>query len=510
MRVSVLALLVLWIGVWGCSKQDTESELSDDIENHARFDLNDFVLEKLEQNRIVMVADAWHGRRLYLQSVIGILNYWLDANISDAASRGPRCPELILVLESDSLQVKDVEKYGVSHDPTDVLDIRHMGSTKFTTAKMEFYYDLGEIQKRVHEYNQTCGDDRRIKLSLFGPEKHLDLSNWSSAKREQFFVHERDEYSSQRLAAHLEQHPESKALVFYGEAHLERARLAKGIESEPAEGYFLAHYLTQTFGDNGGVYVLGQIQVGLGGGSFADLFAAPRMSYGLDNTVFPYEYHANDSGITAKDGWLVLFEQYAPSMPVYQIYSERLLRLVVHNLSEIADTANEFNRYYWGAVGAYLEMIPDSSSAKPYRLNSPRPDETIKAWQQWADTTDVGYVASIVSLDLWNRMVDRLSEADPSEVPYYIQRLNYSLGAQNALEWGENIPPPQDVAEQYREHLRIWRKEIVVERLVHMLWACTDEEREDAVAVLKKETGQEFKTAKEWMVWWSTDGFKGP
>jgi len=502
-----LILLVLLPAIAGCGR-NIESELEDHIAAHANYDVNGFVLEKLEQNRVVMVADAGHGVRLYLQSVLGILNHWLDTNIISASSESPICPELILVLEADSLQVKGIVEYGYSNDPYDVLDIGLLGAPQFTTAKLEYYHDLAELRKRIDQYNQTCRDDRQLSLSLFGPERPIEMDNWSVEKREQFFVYERDEFSSQRLAEHLKRHPESKTLVFYGESHLERARIAKGIESEPVEGYYLAHYLTETFGDNGGVYVLGQIQAGVGGGSYCRLFAAPRRSYGLDNTVFPYEYHANDSGITAKDGWLVLFGQYAPSMPLYQIYSEALLEFIVHNLPDLADTTNEFDRCYLSAAAAYLEMVPDTSSQKPYRLNSPNVIETIRAWQQWADTARVRYVASIESLDLWDRMVDRLAEADPSEVRPYIHRLNYSLGPRYALDWGEDMPPPREVAQHYREHLRIWRKEIVVERLVHMLWVCTDEECKAAVAVLKKETGREFTTAKEWMVWWSEDGYR--
>ncbi|MCP4685278.1 MAG: hypothetical protein GY867_07495, partial [bacterium] len=210
----------LLIAISSCGERDVEGELRDHIAENARYDVNQFVLEKLEQNRIVMLADAGHGVRLYLQSVIGILNHWLDTNIARAGSGDPICRNVILVLELDSLWVEAVEEYGESNDPDDVLYIGHLATEIFTTAKLEFYLDLGDLRRRIDEYNQSCSQDQPLNLSLFGPEKPIDMDNWSAEKREQFFVYERDEYSSQRLTAHLEQHPESRALVFYGNAHL--------------------------------------------------------------------------------------------------------------------------------------------------------------------------------------------------------------------------------------------------------------------------------------------------
>ena len=120
----------------------------------------------------------------------------------------------------------------------------------------------------------------------------------------------------------------------------------------------------------------------------------------------------------------------------------------------------------------------------------------------------MSFVKSIETLDLWNRVIDRLAQADTSDVANYLRLLKWSLGQQNALEWGGKMLPPQEIAEHYRSYIQECRQRLVVEQLVHLLWVCSDKEREAAVAVLKNETGQEFKTAKDWMVWWSTVGYR--
>ena len=506
-RVLLLLFLCLFLlGSEGCSNRDIESELSELVASSARYDVDNFVLEKLEQYRIVMMADEGHGERLYLQSVVSVLNNWLDANMKRADTDNPVCPDLIMVLEADSLQVKAMENYFASGDFRDVTELGHILAPQFTTAKLEFYQDLGKLSRRVEQYNQTRDRDRQIQLSFFGPEWPIDISNWSIAKREQFFLYERDEHSSQQLIDRLEQQPESKALVFYGRVHLERGLVTKSIEGKRVEGHYLAHYLTETFGD--GVCVLGQLAGRSVGGLYSGAFARPGKTYALDNTVFDYREDAYHLGVLSRDGWLVLFEDRSPSVSISQIHSSALVEFIVDNLSDIRDTSNEFYAGYWGGVNAYLELVPTSTPEPMDPKDTSHIVGAIEEWRQWCDTADMSFVRSIENLDLWNRVIDRLAQADTSKVANYLRLLKWSLGEHNALEWGDNMLPPQEIAEHYRSYIQEGRQRLVVEQLVHMLWVCSDKEREAAVAVLKNETGQEFKTAKDWMVWWSTVGYR--
>ncbi|MCK4462339.1 MAG: hypothetical protein KAW46_11085 [candidate division Zixibacteria bacterium] len=506
--LQVLFLSLVLLGSTGCSDHDIEGELSELIAANARHGVNNFVLEKLEQHRIVMLADAGHGQRLYLQSVVSFLNYWLDTNMQRADTGRPVCSDLILVLEADSLQVRATENYFTSGDFRDVTELGFIIASQSTSANLEFYHDLGELCRRIGKYNQTRDRDRQIRLSFFGPEKPIDISNWSGAKREHIFLFERDEYSSQRLVDLLEQHPESKALVFYGDAHLDRSLVNKGIGDKRAEGYYLAHYLTETFGGGGGVYVLGQVAGRSGGGRYYGVFARPGKNYALDNTAFDYREDSYNSGVLSRDGWLVLFDNFTPKVPLFQIHSSALVEFIIDNMSDIRDTTNDFYGAYWNTVGPYLELIPTTTPEPMDPKDTDRIMGAINEWQQWCDTADMNFVKSIESLDLWNRVIDRLAKADTSEVSHYLRLLKWSLGRHNALEWGDNMLPPQEIAEHYRSYLWECRQRLVVEQLVHLLWVCSDDEREAAFAVLKKETGQEFETAKEWMVWWSTVGYR--
>ncbi len=71
-------------------------------------------------------------------------------------------------------------------------------------------------------HNLRDDSSSKIFFDLIGPEKNINPSGWSFAKRDSFFVLERDEYSSTQIINTLKNNPDSKALIFYGSAHLNK------------------------------------------------------------------------------------------------------------------------------------------------------------------------------------------------------------------------------------------------------------------------------------------------
>jgi hypothetical protein len=103
------------------------------------------------------------------------------------------------------------------------------------------------LRHRVDAYNRNHSKSERISFDIFGPEKVIDLSNWTSEKRDHFFVYERDEYSSARVAELLDTIPDANAsFPFYDGAvyHFAAPRGRRHISmlfSENLVDYILGH-----------------------------------------------------------------------------------------------------------------------------------------------------------------------------------------------------------------------------------------------------------------------------
>lgn len=157
-----------------------------------------------------------------MKTVTDFLNYWTD-NLEkgikqDGNSEYPS--RLYLVLEADSEMVAGIYRFIESGNPYEVIDPDLFMGYQFTTGMIEFYYDLGRICKRIELINKTVPANKRVSFRIFGPEKIIDISNWTTEKRDQYFLKERDEYSSRQVIDLLEKDPDAKALIFYGGSHL--------------------------------------------------------------------------------------------------------------------------------------------------------------------------------------------------------------------------------------------------------------------------------------------------
>ena len=68
--------------------------------------------------------------------------------------------------------------------------------------------------------------------------------------------------------------------------------------------------------------------------------------------------------------------------------------------------------------------------------------------------------------------------------------------------WFQNDASPQERADSIWSCILRYRKTIIIENLINLLWIGSPNEIQDTLVVLENETGQLFKTAKEWTSWW--------
>ena len=493
------AVLLALLSQAVCSQQQRRDDLTNMIKQHAVWDPTQFVLDKLRTNRIVMVADFGHGVSLYYQIVISSLNSWASAweQQSSPNSQTPLPRKLFLVLEMDSVAVYSLHRYFETSNPLDVMKPECFVGNQFTTSTLEFYDDLRRFKNRVDSLNRSPSFRDHIAFEIVGPEKVVDLTTWTQQWSEKYFVNERDEFSSARIQRLLENAPDAKALVYYGGAHLERQKSAK-LGRNQGWGYYMAHYLSESFSSRGGVYTCGQLAVR--SISWVDpAIAMIGRTFAIDNSFLKGAAIAAGTSFIAVDG--VIFHDKVPTTPrhISSVLSENLVNLALGGMKTYNDSAKQYYRYILLNCMYYLARQAPRDWT-PERLSNVRSiDSAITAWNDWRKSSTLDFVDDISSLSYFKRLVDQIGNVDSRQSTQY-QDLLAQLGGFTV--W---LPPDASANERMKATLLAvnkYRKEIVIENLIHLLWVGTPSETRKAMSILTQETGQAFTTAKEWTSWW--------
>ena len=123
-------------------------------------------LDKIANNRVVMIADEGHGNYIFMRTITNFLNHWIKIFQEDNQAQNiPR--KLCLILESDSNQIKSIYKYFSSNNPYDLLNPEFIYGYQFTTAVIEFYDHLEKINYKVDSINKNLSDNSKITFKLF-------------------------------------------------------------------------------------------------------------------------------------------------------------------------------------------------------------------------------------------------------------------------------------------------------------------------------------------------------
>src|ERR1039458_4832157 len=179
--------IVVFVLLGGDASGQTErrNDLTALIRQHAVWDPADFILDKLKTNRIVMVADGGHGDPLYYRVVINSLNAWVSKH-EEAPNIKELPSKLFLYLEFDSTGANGLKRYFQNGNPVETMGPASFWGDQFTTGTLEFYGDLRNLRHRIDTYNSGRIGDAQIDFDIIGPEKEIDLSNWTTEKRDRF------------------------------------------------------------------------------------------------------------------------------------------------------------------------------------------------------------------------------------------------------------------------------------------------------------------------------------
>jgi hypothetical protein len=126
-------------------------------------------------------------------------------------------------------------------------------------------------------------------------------------------------------------------------------------------------------------------------------------------------------------------------------------------------------------------------------------EEAIRRWKRWHKSTKLDIVRDIENLTFWKRIIDWIGASQDPQAAQYEMLLGNLVGYK---VWFHAGAPPKPRAESYRRYLNQYRRPIVIENLIPLLWVGSDSEKQKARAVLERESGQKFATVKEWLQWW--------
>jgi hypothetical protein len=342
----------------------------------------------------------------------------------------------------------------------------------------------------------VCSSDL---FDIVGPEKPIDLSTWTQQGSSQFFVSERDEYSSGRIKQLLENDPDAKALIYYGGAHLEKEKVAK-LGRNQGWGYYMAHYLSEHFASKGGLYTCGQLP--LKSVTWLDpALAKIGKTFALDNVFLKGAAIVAGASFIQVDGVVYHDALPQPGRHISTVFSENLVDLALNHLDEYSDSTKQYykNIFYWSMRYLSSQAARDWT---PERLGTGHGiDSAIKSWKDWRKSTSLRFVEEITDLSLFKRLIDRMNTTDQRQSTQYRDVIAQLTGF---TVWFPAGATAQEQTDSLWKSLNRYRKPVVVENLIHLLWVGSQSEIQKALAVLRKETGEDFNSARQWTTWWES------
>ncbi len=466
-------------------------------------DIVDYAIEKLKENRIVMIGDHGHASAVPMRGVISVLKAWAEA-MEEGKNPDALPHALYFVVERDNIRDEEVRnRFFESGNLMEILlDVDFIGT--FTNAAFEYFSDLRDIALRIKALNSGKTGPNRIFFDVVCPEMIIDTAGWTIEKRNAWFLEERDLYASARVIELLEKKPEARAIVFYGSAHMAKD-LAPKLDADHT-GYYMGHYLNERFANDGGVFCIDQLE--LSGFSRIPAYVSENPGFGLDYPVAQRLFGSSDQ---PPDGYL--FHGPASSF----IHSEKIINrifsesIVDHILERLRGRSTldekevpyfeqlilkEWFLYIW-LVGGKDMRNTDVNDPAAVRKAA----EELSAWKA-AASLDV--VEDIASLAVFERLVDwffttRTQEEINTSIQWHLGYLDHKDLRSVFAKLGTKMPEQLD---NMKKHLQENKTEIVARSLIDIMWIGTEREKTKAAAVLRNLTGTELGSPKEWSEWY--------
>ena len=261
----------------------------------------------------------------------------------------------------------------------------------------------------------------------------------------------------------------------------------------------LAYFLTDRYLDHGGCYTIFQYNL-RAESQLPQIFNKPKRSYAIENKYleglkidlprFPYDADAS----------FFLDDFSERAVHITQVPTNNFINLLLDCLDFYLKNADKpGNKLVISAAVQYLQMVSGFPIGKIEFDDVEVISSLLNDWKMW-------YLQNGFDPVFWTHGYQFLVE------PFRLYRQNANqenrLQIEQALKKLSGSAPDttrDDPAEQVRawlRHLETNRIPILAPRLIQISWVGNENEQRQAILELKKMTGENFNTAKEWTNWW--------
>lgn len=450
-----------------------------------------YLVTELQTKRVVMLGDWIHGNAMPYWTVTSTLNEWL----SMIASHEDAPHHLVLVLEGDDSCIALLKKYISSGDVSSLIDL-WLPEPTGTLERLEFYGNLRAICRRVDSVNRAGVRGQHVSLDILGGEAVAHGSpawresfKWDFEKGWHYFVAVRDSVNSAKIVKYLERNPHTKALIFYGNAHLMNGYVNKQQYFLRADsvngGYYLAHYLKKAFGQDQVLSVNQVINPSsvLKGTALASI---GHQDVFVRTDRIPVDSLLPSEAVAFKnfDAVILRYEMITPNHPMDLIFSRKVIESDISTLDSMQSDIPGFS------AQRFIDISLESLHMLTGRTFSSPSD-----WSTWYKTNGYRGLARIespgfedqVRADYYKRYAD---------ISY--TRELYSLG------FGPGIMARSIVIPESKWNTAWNNVHFAIETLnaIGIYWIGYPDEREQAHEWLVGHLGVDFETPEAYLQWW--------
>lgn len=442
-----------------------------------------YLVRQLAAKRIVMLADFYHSAPLPFETLTSFLDEWEK----EVASGKSSSTKVVLVLEDDKQIVDNLRTFISTGDWKPLV---HFWLPYNTMEWLEFCSDLRALCMRIDSVNARRAPGRRIKFGILGGEEYdifdhpalLRLSKEEGAKE---FVSLRDSMSASNIIDYLDSCRDTKAIVFYGLAHLIGKYVHKNSaflpESETG-GYYLAHYLKRRFGGDS-VLTVAQITSGRVNkkcwlypvAARSDVFVPSKELRSKDIDFFGFRPDYFDGFITRRERLII-------GHSLGSILSRTVVEADIRRLSFLRGylPGGLAQRYYNEALES-LRFTTGEGFKDPHE------------WEVWFSKTQYDGFRRISSKSFANQVFNEFYQSAPEED---LRKHLYDLGFPEEI-----LNPDAMQSQDYWKHV-LWpqmMKRMKIYESIGLLWVGTPDEKKEAEDYLTKTLGWPLKKPQDYL-----------
>jgi len=361
-----------------------------------------YLIQELRNKRILMLADFGfgHGQPLPYHSILALLNTW----VSLVEQESDVDKHIVLVLESTGMLSSLFKQFIKTNDPNPFLDSTFL-SEQFTLETLEFYSNLRRFSNKIDSLNARLPENTKIGFDILGPEgvpvyRPNESLDSLSIDIFNYYLKDRDLLTAHRVIDYLAIHKDTKAIFFYGGAHLIKTLDNKSfhgdgrVRNKNAKGYYLAHYLKEAFGDR---QVLSVNQIRYDSADALSKKIAPSIVANLGKDNFYIEPNALFRKLLLfprYDGYIVRMESFAHGHEVNRIFSRNIVKHFLFKMNNyLSDTTNTLlKRDYLWSITTILPYFSGKHFEYPTKpelwFKSNKPTIALAEWTNWLKMND--------------------------------------------------------------------------------------------------------------------------